>query len=72
VLQHAQVHATIGRGQECRVVPIPGIAGGENANARPPGILESSLFTCFMIAAYCSSGAFRCPHSFRVMKKMPL
>ena len=41
------------------LVPMPGIAGGEKAKARPPGISASSAFTCFMIALYCSSGALR-------------
>ena len=53
-------------------VPTPGIAGGGNAKAIASGSRESSWLRCALIAAYCSSGAVRSPHSSKVTKKKAL
>jgi hypothetical protein len=53
-------------------VPTPGMAGGGNAKASASGSFASSRLMCSLIAAYCSSGSVRSPHSSKVTKKKAL
>ena len=50
-------------------VPTPGMAGGEKAKARAPGIRERAPLRRRLMASYFSSGALRSAQSWRVMKK---
>ena len=49
-------------------VPTPGIAGGGKEKAIPSVNFASPWFRCCLMASYCSSGALRSAHSFRVIQ----
>ena len=53
-------------------VPTPGMDGGEKANARPSGILDSSRFRRARIASKCSASLVRSDHGLKFTKKKAL